>query len=63
MPLNCSAREDSRESLGQQGDQNQSIPKEINSELIGRTDDEAPILWTPDTKSQPIGKDPDAGKD
>ena len=33
---------------------------------IGRTDteDEAPILWPPDnTKSQLIGKDPDAGKD
>ena len=38
-------------------------PKGINSELMGRTDDEAPILWTPDPKSQPIGKDPDAGKD
>ena len=38
-------------------------PKGINSELIGRTDDEAPILWIPDTKSQPIGKDPDAGRD
>ena len=24
---------------------------------------EAPILWTPDTKSQLVGKDPDAGKD
>ena len=24
---------------------------------------EAPILWPPDTKSQLIGKDPDAGKD
>ena len=33
--------------------------------LIGRTDAEAeaPILWTPDTKSQLIGKDPDPGKD
>ena len=30
----------------------------------GRTDAdaEAPILWTPDVKSQLIGKDPDAGK-
>ena len=26
-------------------------------------DAEAPILWPPDTKSQLIGKDPDAGKD
>ena len=33
--------------------------------IIGRTDAEAeiPILWPPDTKSQLIGKDPDAGKD
>ena len=33
--------------------------------FIGRTDVEAetPILWPPDTKSQLIGKDPDAGKD
>ena len=31
----------------------------------GRTDaeTEAPILWTPDVKSQLTGKDPDAGKD
>ena len=33
--------------------------------FIGRTDAEAeaPILWSPDEKSQLIGKDPDAGKD
>ena len=32
--------------------------------FIGRTEAEAetPILWPPDTKSQLIGKDPDAGK-
>jgi len=32
--------------------------------FIGRTDAEAetPILWPPDAKNQPIGKDPDAGK-
>ena len=32
--------------------------------LIGRTEAEVevPILWPPDTKSWPIGKDPDAGK-
>ena len=24
---------------------------------------EAPILWSPDAKSWPVGKDPDAGKD
>ena len=33
--------------------------------FIGRVDAEAeaPILWSPDVKSQLIGKDPDAGKD
>ena len=31
--------------------------------FTGRTDAEAPILWPPYTKSQLIGKDPDAGKD
>ena len=33
--------------------------------FIARTDAEAeaPILWSPDAKSQFIGKDPDAGKD
>ena len=31
--------------------------------FIGRTDAEAPILWSPGAKSQLIGKDPDAGKD
>ena len=32
---------------------------------IGRTDveDETPILWPPDVKSQLSGKDPDSGKD
>ena len=31
--------------------------------FIGRTDAEAPVLWPPDAKSQPIRKDSDAGKD
>ena len=31
--------------------------------LIGRTDAEAPVLWSPDEKSQFIIKDSDAGKD
>ena len=33
--------------------------------FIGGTDAEAEalILWPSDVKSQPIGKDPDAGKD
>ena len=31
--------------------------------FIGRTDAEAPILWSPDAKNWLIGKDTDAGKD
>ena len=31
--------------------------------FTGRTDDETPILWPPDVKSQHVGKDPDVGKD
>ena len=31
--------------------------------FIGKTDAEAPIFWSPDGKSQLIGKDPGAGKD
>ena len=31
--------------------------------FTGRTDAEAAIFWSPDVKSQVIGKDPDAGKD
>ena len=41
-------------------------PKGNQSRIfIGRTDAEAeaPILWAPDAESQPIGKDPDSGKD
>ena len=41
-------------------------PNGNQSEIpIGRTGakPEAPILWPPDTKSQLIGKDPDAGED
>ena len=37
----------------------------VSNFFIGRTDTEAeaPILWSPDAKSQLTGKDPDAGKD
>ena len=65
MLLNCGDGEDSWESLGLQG------IKQVNPKgsqpwmFIGRTDAEAeaPILWLPDAKSWPTGKDPDAGKD
>ena len=39
------------------------ILKEINPEFTGRAEAEAPTLWSPNVKSQLIGKDPDAGKD
>ena len=49
---------------------NQSIlkkisPKENQEWFMGRTDAEAesPILWPPDVKNWPCGKDPNAGKD
>ena len=42
---------------------NWSILKEVNPDSIGRTDVKALILWPPNTKSQLIGKDSDAGKD
>ena len=42
-------------------------PKEYQSWIFiqdsFKTDDEAPILWPPEAKSQLTGKDPDAGKD
>ena len=43
----------------------QSILKESNPAFIERTDAkaEAPILWSPDVKSQLTGKDLDTGKD
>ena len=41
----------------------QSILKEINSEYSLEAKAEAPILWSSDSKSQLIRKDPDAGKD
>ena len=60
----CGARGDSWESL-ELKEINPLNPKGNQSWIfIGRTDAEAkaPILWPPDVKSQPIGKDPDARK-
>ena len=44
---------------------NQSILKEISPEYTGRThaETETPVLWPPDAKNWPTGKDPEAGKD
>ena len=41
---------------------NQSILNKIKPEFHWNTDAEAPILWSPDGKSQLSGKDPNAGK-
>ena len=66
MLLNCGVGEDSWESLRLQGEI-QSVHLKGNQSwaFIGWTDVEAetPLLWPPDTKSWPIWKDPDAGKD
>ena len=62
--LNCGVGEDSRESLGLQGDP--TSPKWNQSWIfIGRTgaEVETPVLWSPDAKSWLTEKDPDAGKD
>ena len=44
---------------------NQSILKDQSWIFIGRTEAEAeaPVVWTPDAKSQLTGKHPDAGQD
>ena len=65
MLLNCGAEKTLESS------QNSKAIKLVNLKgnqpciFIGKTDAEAetPILETPDTNSQLIGKDPDAGKD
>ena len=65
MLSNCDAREDSWQSLGQQGDQPVNPKGNEPWIFLGKTDAEAeaPILRSPDVKSQLIGKDCDAGKD
>ena len=64
MFLNCGVREDSWESLGQEGDQtSQSWRKSVlNMHWKVDVEIEAPILWPPDVKNWLIGKDPDAEK-
>ena len=65
MLSNCGARVDSESPL------DSKEIKPVNHKgnqpwiFIGRTDTEAeaPIFWSPDAKSQLIGKDSDAGKD
>ena len=65
MLSNCGTGEDSWESPGLQGYQSVKLKGNQPWIFIGRTDAEAetPVLWPPDVKSWPLGKDPDAGKD
>ena len=65
MLLNCGVGEDSWESLGLQEIQPVNPKGNQSWIFIGRTDvaAETPILWPPDEKNWPIGKDPDARKD
>ena len=65
MLLDCGVVEDSSESLGLQGDQTQSILKEINCEysLEGLMLKLKLNTWPPDVKNWLIWKDPDAEKD
>ena len=65
MLSNYGIGEDSWESLTQQWDQTNQSKGNQPLIFIGRTDakDETPKLWSPDVNSQPIGKDPDDGKD
>ena len=63
MLLNCGAGEDSWESPLDGSKIKPDNPKRNQPLMfIGTADSEAPILWPSDTKSQIIGKDPDAGK-
>ena len=64
MLLNCGIGEVSWEWLGLHGDPTSPSSKEINTEYsLEGAEAETPILWSPDSKSWLIGKDPDAGKD
>ena len=53
MLLNCGVGEDSRESLGLQGDPPVHPKGDQSCVFIGRTDVEAetPVLWPPDAES------------
>ena len=51
MLLNCGVGEDSRESLGLQGDPTSPSKGDESWVFIGRTDVETPILWPPDVES------------
>ena len=64
MLSNCGAGEDSFESLLESKEIKPVNPKGNQPWIfIGRTDDEVPIFWPPNVKTQLIGKNPDAGED
>ena len=64
MLLNCGIGEDSWESFGLQGEQTSQSQRKSTLNIHQKdAEGEAPVVWPPDVKSQPIGKDPDAGKD
>ena len=65
MLLNCDVGEDSEDPLDCKEIQPVYPKGDQSWVFIGRTDVEAetPILWPPDVKNWPIGKDPDAGQD
>ena len=65
MLLNCSVGEDSRESLGLQGDPSSPFWRSSVLGFLSKDDAKAetPVLWPPHVKSWLIGKDSDAGRD
>ena len=65
MLLNCGVGEDSWEYLGLKEIEPVHPKRNQSWVFTGRTDAEVetPILWPPNAKNWPIGKDPDAGKD
>ena len=66
MLLDCGVGEDALESpLDCKEIKSLSLKGNQSWIFIGRTDAEAetPVLWPPDVKKWPIGKDPDAGQD
>ena len=61
--LNCGIGEDSWESLELQEIQPVNPKGNKPWYSLEGTDAQAPIIWSPNAKSQLFGKDPDAGKD
>ena len=63
MPSNCGAAEDYWESLDCKNIKPVNPKGNQHWVFIGRTNEEAPMIWPPDMKYWLIGKDPNAGKD